>query len=221
MGKIGVQDKTCRAPIKRTVTHSGRAMWSSVSRSLVERLSTAWPDNEAVNIVCHGHSVPAGYFRTPRVQTLDSYPQLLLAALKSAFPFAIINVIVTARGGEASNSGAARFADQVLCHRPALVTIDYSLNDRAIGLEAALQSWIAMIEAARAAGAEVVLLTPTPDQTARLEEPQDPLNQHAEQVRRLASRYQTGLADCAAAFQRWIASGGRAARNHSACGGRS
>jgi hypothetical protein len=86
MGKIGVQDKTCKAPIQRAVAHSGRALWSSVSRSFLERLSTAWPDNGIVNIVCHGHSVPAGYFRPPRVHTLDSYPQLLLAALKSVFP---------------------------------------------------------------------------------------------------------------------------------------
>lgn len=27
-----------------------------------ELLKKEWPNNRAVNIVCHGHSVPAGYF---------------------------------------------------------------------------------------------------------------------------------------------------------------
>lgn len=71
-------------------------------------LRTHWPDNRSVNIVCHGHSVPAGYFATPMVDTMNAYPHLLHAGLKHRFPFAVINVIVTAIGGENSKSGADR-----------------------------------------------------------------------------------------------------------------
>jgi len=84
-----------------------------------------WPENRTVNIVCHGHSVPAGYFTTPLIDSLHAYPHLLYVGLKERFTHAALNVIVTAIGGENAEAGAARFADEVLCHRPDVVTIDY------------------------------------------------------------------------------------------------
>jgi acyl-CoA thioesterase I len=36
------------------------------------KLEQVWPKNHLVNIVFHGHSVPAGYFKTP---TVDSLPR--------------------------------------------------------------------------------------------------------------------------------------------------
>jgi acyl-CoA thioesterase-1 len=59
-----------------------------------------WPKNRTVNIACHGHSVPSGYFKTPEVHTFEAYPYLLHAALAERFPHAVINVIVTAMGGK-------------------------------------------------------------------------------------------------------------------------
>lgn len=32
---------------------------------IIDELAKRWPDNRTVNIVCHGHSVPSGYFATP------------------------------------------------------------------------------------------------------------------------------------------------------------
>ena len=55
-------------------------------RPIIDSLKTHWPDNRAVNIVCHGHSVPAGYFATPRVDSLNAYPHLLRVAPGGAFP---------------------------------------------------------------------------------------------------------------------------------------
>ena len=111
------------------------------------------------------------------------------------------NIIVTAIGGEAADQGAVRFDADVLTHQPDVVLIDYALNDRRIGLECARTNWMAMIEKAQAAGAKVILLTPTPDQSAKLEDPHDPLNQHAEQIRKLAAQYHVGLVDSLAAFK--------------------
>lgn len=165
-----------------------------------KQASARWPKNRALNIVCHGHSVPAGYFKTPEVRTFDSYPHLLHLALKERFPFAVINVTVTAIGGEASPAGAARFERDVLSLRPDVVTIDYALNDRRGGLESAREAWVSMIEQAQSKGIKVILLTPTPDTSAKLTDPADPLNQHAEQIRALAAKYQTGLADSLASF---------------------
>jgi len=166
-----------------------------------------FPKNRTVNIVCHGHSVPSGYFKTPEVHSLDAYPHLLRAGLAERFPHAVINVIVTGIGGETSDRGAARFEKDVLNHRPDVVTIDYCLNDRRIGLEKARQAWASMIEKAQANGIKVILLTPTADMAAKLADPNDPLNQHAEQVRQLAAEYHTGLVDSLAAFKREIDAG--------------
>lgn len=174
---------------------------------LTALLRTQWPDNRTVNIVCHGHSVPAGYFATPMVDTLNAYPHLLHCGLKHRFPYAVINVIVTAIGGENSKAGAQRFAHDVLCHRPDLVTIDYGLNDRGLGIDRARGRWQKMIEAALETGARLILLTPTWDITQRPGVPDAerlPLARHAELIRSLASQYGVGLADGFAAFERYV-----------------
>ena len=64
-----------------------------------------------------------------------------------------------------------------------------------------------MIVAAKAAGINVVLLTPTPDQGSRLDDPQDPLSPHAEQVRALAKEQYVQLVDNPALFMVKIAAG--------------
>jgi lysophospholipase L1-like esterase len=172
-------------------------------------LARQWPKNRTVNIVCHGHSVPAGYFKTPVVDSFNAYPHLLHKALKERFPYAVINVIVTAIGGENSEAGAKRFERDVLALHPDMVTIDYALNDRAIGLARADAAWRSMITNALNQGVKVILLTPTPDLRANLDDPADPLNQHAEQIRNLAREYGIGLADSLAAFRAYTAAGGQ------------
>jgi acyl-CoA thioesterase-1 len=174
---------------------------------VVQALELKWPKNRTIHLVCHGHSVPAGYFATPAVHANEAYPAGLQAGLRERFPHAVLNVIVTAIGGEASDRGAARFERDVLALRPAVVTIDYSLNDRRLGLEKAKANWTAMISAAKAAGIQVILLTPTPDQSAKLDDPKDPLNQHAEQVRALAKEQGVLLVDSLALFKAKVAAG--------------
>ena len=130
---------------------------------VLDELKKTWPKNRTVNIVCHGHSVPAGYFATPYVNTFNSYPHLLHQIIKERFPFAVTNVIVTAIGGETSVEGESRFERDVLSHSPDIITIDYSLNDRSVGLKAAEGAWSSMIEKALARGIKVILCTPTWD----------------------------------------------------------
>jgi acyl-CoA thioesterase I len=158
-------------------------------------LTKQWPQNRSITLVFHGHSVPAGYFKTPVVNTFGAYPYLLLKRLKDRYPYAVINVVVTAIGGENSAQGAARFQADVLVHKPDVLLIDYALNDRRIGLEGARQAWQTMIEQAQRAGAKVILLTPSPDLSVNMDDPSNALNQHSTQIRQLADRYQTGLVD--------------------------
>jgi acyl-CoA thioesterase I len=169
-------------------------------KPLVALLEAKWPANRTFTIVCHGHSVPAGYFKTPIVQTFDAYPHLLHEAIKKRYPNAVVNVVVTAIGGEQSEQGAARFERDVMAMHPDVVTIDYALNDRGIGLTKARAAWSSMIEKAQKGGAKVILLTPSWDLGARPGEPGDPLGDHAAQIRDLAKKYGTGLADSFAAF---------------------
>jgi len=173
----------------------------------VKALDLAWPKNRTMTIVCHGHSVPAGYAKTPHVDSFVAYPHLLHRAVKEKHPHAVVNVIVTAIGGENSVSGAARFQRDVLPHKPDVVLIDYGLNDRRVPLEKSAACWQQMIDEAKAAGAKVILLTPTGDTSAKMLEEQDPLSKQAAQIRSLAEKNGVALADSYLAYQNWIKSG--------------
>jgi len=173
--------------------------------TLLDEMAVQWPNNRCINIVCHGHSVPAGYFATPYVNTFHAYPHLLHQMIKERFPFAVTNVIVTAIGGECAVQGAARFETDVLTHKPDLLTIDYSLNDRGSGLEAASAAWEKMITQALDRDIKVILCTPTWDNSYYVQDENwKNLEQHAEQVRALADRYDIGLADSFEAFRRHV-----------------
>jgi acyl-CoA thioesterase-1 len=172
-----------------------------------QELTKDWPKNRMVEIVCHGHSVPAGYAVTPVVDSMSAYPHLLHEALAKRFPHAVINVTVTAIGGETSIGGERRFARDVLSRHPDVVTIDYGLNDRAEKPEAVRAAWLSMIAQAKAQGIKVLLLTPTWDIGANMKDPRDPLIRQAEAIRRLAKEEGVGLVDSFAAFQRSADSG--------------
>ena len=189
-------------------TTTQTASKDSYLKDLSTDLGKTWPDNRTINIVCHGHSVPAGYFKTPVVDTFNAYPHLLLRGLKERFPHAVINVIVTSICGESSDKGAARFEETVLNHNPDLILIDYALNDRRLGLETAKTVWLSMIEEAQSRNIKLILLTPTADKRADLNNAEDPLNQHAEQIRELATIHQVALVDSLEAFKSHVDEGG-------------
>jgi len=78
-----------------------------------------------------------------------------------------------------------------------------------LGLDGPRAAWSAMIEKALALKIKVILLTPTGDTSAKLNDPNDRLNQQAEQIRGLAKKYGVGLADSLDAIQKYIAGGGK------------
>jgi lysophospholipase L1-like esterase len=169
--------------------------------SLRAEFSKVWPQNRAIRLVFHGHSVPAGYHKTPEVRPFESYPHLVMVELKRRYPTAVLNTIVTAVGGENCVAGAARFEKEVLVHRPDVVFIDYALNDRRVPLEQVEASWRLMIRAAKKQGVPVVLLTPTGDQAADLKNPEDPLEVRARLIREIAADEGVLLADVFAAWR--------------------
>ena len=170
-------------------------------------MKTEWPKNRTINLVFHGHSVPAGYFKTPTVNTLGAYPFQVLQALKNTYPLAVINLINTAIGGENSISGAKRFDEEVLVHRPDLLFIDYALNDRGPGLEKAKAAWEAMIQKALAKNIKVILLTASPDQRVPISDIASVLDQHGEQIKALAQKYHLGIIDSYGLFRNQVNQG--------------
>jgi lysophospholipase L1-like esterase len=181
---------------------------STYLRDVSQRLKQQCPARP-VNIVCHGHSVPAGYFKDCIVNTFQAYPYLLHKGLKERFPYAVVNVIVTAKRGETSDRGARRFVRDVLSHKPDIVIIDYALNDWQIGLMKSRAALISMIRMAKVRGIKVILLTPTPTMKANLDNPEDPLNKQAQQIRDLAKQYGVGLVDSFEAFQGYVKGDGQ------------
>jgi len=170
-------------------------------------LKKEWPKNRTINLVFHGHSVPAGYFKTPVVNTLDSYPYQLLRKIKELYPYSVINIINTSIGGENAESGEKRFASDVLTHKPDVLFIDYALNDRRIGLEKAKNAWESMIQQALKNNIKIILLTPSPDQKVAILEPNNILENHANQIRDLSKTYGIGLVDSYALFRQKVTSG--------------
>jgi hypothetical protein len=170
-------------------------------------LGTAWPKNRTINIVFHGHSVPAGYFVTPDVQTFSSYPMLVHLQLNQQYPLAVVNVMNTAIGGENAEKGAARFKEDVLKKNPDIVFIDYALNDRGMGLERAKVYWEKMIRLALKKNTKVFLLTPTPDKREDILNPSTNLEKHAAQIRLLAKQFHVGLIDSYALFKKQVEQG--------------
>ena len=151
--------------------------------------------------------MPSGYFVTPDVKPLESYPFLLLKALKKIYPFAVINIILTCIGGENSENGAKRFKKQVLNHRPDVLFIDYALNDTGIGVEASRKAMEFMIETALKKKIKIILLSPTPDQRVELLNKETILQQLSNQVVELSKKYEIGLVDNYSTFQNLVISG--------------
>lgn len=159
-----------------------------------------WPESRTINLVFHGHSVPAGYWTNHEVHTLESYPYLVLRKLKTKYPYAVINVITTAIGGENSIEGEARM-ESVLAHQPDVLFIDYALNDRYAGLENAKNAWKKMIDAAKERNVKVILLTASPDQRVDILEEGNELQLHSQQIRQMAISNEIGLVDSFTLFR--------------------
>jgi len=186
---------------------NGIADPSNYLNDIKVELKKKWPKNRTVKLAFHGHSVPAGYYKTPVVKPFGAYPLMLLKELKELYPYAVINIINTSIGGENAVSGAERFDRDVLIHKPDVLFIDYSLNDRGAGLEKSKEAWTSMIRKALDDNIKVILFTPSPDTRKDILVPNCELEQHANQVKRLAEKYEVGLVDSYTLFKNKVLAG--------------
>jgi lysophospholipase L1-like esterase len=191
----------------RVEVTSAQADTGTYLKEIKAELQKQWPKNRTINLVFHGHSVPCGYARTPLVKTFDSYPFLLLKQLKSLYPYAVINVIITSIGGENSVQGQKRFKRDVLIHKPDVLFIDYALNDRSVGLKKSKVAMEKMRKKALRKNIKIILLTPSNDLTVDFNKPGNQLEQFSNQLISLAKKYNIGLSDSYGAFRDLARSG--------------
>lgn len=182
---------------------------SPLPPALLQDLKVAWPKNRTIHLVFHGHSVPAGYHKTPLVKPFDSYPLMAMEKIQKANPHAVINAIVTAIGGEDSVKGAARFEKDVLTLRPDVIFIDYALNDRRLPEAEMEKAWRSMAKAAKAKGVPVVFVTPTGADNVRYDAPDEPLEIRAAIIRKVAAEEGAPVADVFAAWKAALKKGVR------------
>ncbi len=183
---------------------------ASYLRQEANELCKVWPENRTTNMVCHGHSIPCGYTSNHVVRMKDAYPHLIQNTLWNRYPMAVINVIVSGIGGEASLKGAKRFEADVLNHKPDIITIDYGRNDMFHPVKEVEKAWRLMIEKALNNKAKIILVTPAPDCGQLyydIEKKQSTDEELAEMIRGLAGEYEVGIADASKAFYQKLAVG--------------
>lgn len=122
-------------------------------------------ENE-VRVVCFGDSVTGVYYHTGG---RSAYPEVIRDALKTRHPESRVKVINAGKSGHTTTNGLGRIQQDVLVHKPHLVTVMFGLNDVAKGnIDLYRKNLIEIVTKCRAAGAEVILCTPnavseTPD----------------------------------------------------------
>lgn len=148
-------------------------------------------ENE-VRVVCFGDSVTGVYYHTGG---RSAYPEVIRDALKTRHPESRVKVINAGKSGHTTTNGLGRIQQDVLVHRPHLVTVMFGLNDVAKGsIDLYRKNLIEIVTKCRAAGAEVILCTPN----AVSETPERPIAKvaaFAEVARAVAGQLSVPLAD--------------------------
>lgn len=125
-----------------------------------------------VLIACLGDSVTHGCFETypnhtggldVRYAPREGYIGKLQERLDRLYPAAAVSILNAGISGDSAPGGLNRLEQDVLCHKPDLVTVNFGLNDAMGGLEklegyaSAMQC---IMERILDSGAECILVTP-------------------------------------------------------------
>lgn len=111
-----------------------------------------------ITIVCLGDSVTGVYYHTGGRR---AYPEMLEVAIKQAIPNANVKVINAGISGHSTDNGLKRLDNDVLRHKPDLVTISFGLNDMTrLSEEQYGKNLETLVARCRDAKAAVVLCTP-------------------------------------------------------------
>jgi lysophospholipase L1-like esterase len=160
----------------------------------VHRLETGQP----VRIVCFGDSVTGVYYHTGGRR---AWCDLLGLALQRRYPAARIEMINAGLGGQSTVDALPRLDTDVLAVQPNLVVLMFGLNDvTRVAPElyrANLRNYARRI---RAAGAEVMFMTPNAVEPGDEKRPPERVAAYAEIMREAGRGLQVPVADAYAAF---------------------
>jgi lysophospholipase L1-like esterase len=115
-----------------------------------------------VTIVAFGDSITAGYC------VRRGFPSFWKELLAEKYPEAVVEMINSGTCGDTSMDGLARLDWAVLSYEPDLVTINFAINDCALGLglEEFEMSFVEMVRRIRAGpNSEILLLSSQPLET--------------------------------------------------------
>ncbi|MBN2311187.1 MAG: hypothetical protein JXR94_19575 [Candidatus Hydrogenedentes bacterium] len=173
------------------------ATWAQAERD-VKMAALLEAGAEPVTVVCFGDSVTGIYYHTG---SRRAYSDMLAIALGRVYPESRLRVINAGISGHTTADGLARMENDVLSHKPHLVTVMFGLNDMLrVPLAEFDRNLTTIISRCRAIGAEVILCTPNSVcETER--RPIAKLEEYVAAVRAVAEREKTPLVDCYAAFE--------------------
>jgi lysophospholipase L1-like esterase/predicted GH43/DUF377 family glycosyl hydrolase len=156
-------------------------------------------EHKPVLVATWGDSVTAGGDSS---RASLAYANLFLSQLRDRFPASVISHINAGIGGTNTDHRLPGLQQEVLSHHPDLVTIEF-VNDMDFPAEKLRKNYAQAIEQIRAAGAEIILLTPhfTMMDFMHKQQPRGPETRPAvETLRQIAAEHHIGLADAA---RRW------------------
>jgi lysophospholipase L1-like esterase len=170
-------------------------------RRFVEKTRMILESGCNVTIVAFGDSITAGYC----VQR--GFPSFWKESLTEKYPEAVVEMINSGISGDTSMDGLARLDWAVLSYEPDLVTINFAINDCALGLdlEEFEMNFVEMVRAIRAGpNSEILLLSSQPLETP----PYDRMVlDYYQAVHRVAKEMDVGFVNVYGAWMRKVNAG--------------
>ena len=154
-----------------------------------------------VTIVAFGDSITAGYC------VRRGFPSFWKALLAEKYPDARVEMINSGICGDTSLDGLARLDWAVLAYEPDLVTINFGINDCALGLdlEEFEMNFVKMVRRIRAGpNSEILLLSSQPLETPPYDRR---VLDYYQAIERLAKQMDVGFVDVYGAWMRRVRAG--------------
>jgi len=170
-------------------------------RSFVEKTRISLESGCNVTIVAFGDSITAGYC------VRRGFPSFWKESLAEKYPEAVVEMIISGTCGDTSMDGLARLDWAVLSYEPDLITINFGINDCALGLdlEEFEMNFVEMVRRIRAGpNSEILLLSSQPLETP----PYDRMVlDYYQAVHRVAKEMDVGFVNVYGAWMRKVNAG--------------
>jgi len=170
-------------------------------KKFVEKTRRDLENGSNVTIVAFGDSITAGYC------VRRGFPSFWKALLAEKYPEAVVEMINSGTCGDTSMDGLARLDWAALSYEPDLITINFGINDCALGLdlEEFEMNFVEMVRRIRSGpNSEILLLSSQPLETP----PYDRMVlDYYQAIERVAKQMDVGFVDVYGAWMRHVHAG--------------